>query len=132
LLSPFDSLIWNRDRVERLFDVRYRIEIYVPEHLRTHGYYVLPLLLGDRLVARFDLKADRKIGAIRVAAAHLEPDLTSDSVIGPAVTELRALGDWLGLDRIDVVARGDLAPALGKAARARSRRLTTVPHPADC
>jgi len=131
LLSPFDSLIWNRDRVERLFDVRYRIEIYVPEHLRTHGYYVLPLLLGDRLVARFDLKADRKAGAIRVAAAHLEPDVTPDSVIGPAVTELRALGDWLGLEHIDVVARGDLAPALRKAVRGRSRR-ARVPHPADC
>jgi hypothetical protein len=126
LLSPFDSLIWNRDRVERLFDFRYRIEIYVPEHLRTHGYYVLPLLLGDRLVARFDLKADRKAGAVRVAAAHLEPGVTPDSVIGPAVTELRALGDWLGLERIDVVARGDLAPALRKAAGPRSRRLATV------
>jgi len=115
LLSPFDSLIWSRDRAERLFDFRYRIEIYVPEHLRKHGYYVMPLLIGDQLVARFDLKADRKAGTVRVAASYLEPGVAAGSVLDAAVAELRALGDWLGLARIAVVARGDLAPALGRA-----------------
>ena len=115
LLSPFDSLIWNRERTKRLFDFHYRIGIYVPEHLRTHGYYVLPLLVGDELVARFDLKADRKSGTLRVAASYLEPGVPPTSVLDPALGELKQLHDWLGLERISVGARGDLAPALRRA-----------------
>ncbi|HXR54944.1 MAG TPA: crosslink repair DNA glycosylase YcaQ family protein, partial [Acidimicrobiales bacterium] len=115
LLSPFDSLIWNRERTKRLFDFHYRIGIYVPEHLRTHGYYVLPLLVRDDLVARFDLKADRKTGTLRVAGSYLEPGVPLRSVLDPALAELKHLCDWLGLERISVGARGDLAPALARA-----------------
>jgi hypothetical protein len=115
LLSPFDSLIWNRDRTERLFGFRYRIGIYVPEHLRTHGYYVLPLLVSDQLVARLDLKADRKTGTLRVASAHLEPGADARSVADAAVAEVRRLADWLGLEHLSVASRGDLAPALRRA-----------------
>ena len=112
LLSPFDSLIWNRARTERLFGFRYRIEIYVPEHRRTHGYYVLPLLQADRLVARFGLKADRRAATLRVTGSYLEGDAPLDSVLEPAATELGALRDWLGLEHIAVETRGNMAAAL--------------------
>ena len=115
LLSPFDSLIWNRDRTERLFDFHYRIGIYVPEHLRSHGYYVLPLLVGDALVARFDLKADRKTATLRVAASHLEAGAVRATAVDAAALELRRLGDWLGLEHLWVASRGDLAAALRSA-----------------
>jgi uncharacterized protein YcaQ len=117
LLSPFDSLTWERNRTERLFGFRYRLEIYTPEARRVHGYYVLPLLLGDRLVARADVRADRSAGTLRVPAAFAEERVSVPHVAAALAGELRRLAGWLGLDRVEAGARGDLAPALRRALR---------------
>jgi hypothetical protein len=115
LLSPFDSLIWTRDRTQRLFDFRYRIEIYVPEGKRTHGYYVMPLLLHDALVARFDLKADRRTATLRVNGSYREPGVSAGEVAEAGAVELTRFRRWLGLERITVGPRGNLATALRRA-----------------
>jgi uncharacterized protein len=114
LVSPFDSLIWTRARTQRLFDFHYRIEIYVPGQLRTHGYYVMPLLLGDALVARFDLKSDRKGDALLVVGAFAEPGQATGAVAEAALAELHRLREWLGLANLLVSPNGDLAPRLTK------------------
>jgi uncharacterized protein YcaQ len=116
LVAPFDPLVWERDRTQRLFGFRYRIEIYTPAPRREHGYYVLPFLMGERLRARVDLKADRAGGALRVLAAHLEPAERSGPVAEALLAELRALALWLGLSQVVIAPAGDLAPALRAAA----------------
>jgi uncharacterized protein YcaQ len=112
LLSPFDSLVWERARTSRLFGFDYRIEVYTPAAKRTYGYFVLPFLLGDELVGRFDLKADRRTSSLLVQAAHAEPEADHAEVAAAAAVELDSLRSWLMLDQVVVVGTGDLAPAL--------------------
>ncbi|MDP9319448.1 MAG: winged helix DNA-binding domain-containing protein [Actinomycetota bacterium] len=118
LLSPFDSLIFERERTEQLFDYRFRIEIYVPAPKRIYGYYVYSFLYDDRFAARVDVKADRQADVLRVVAAFAEPGAppdTAERLLG----ELESMAGWLGLGGVAVEPRGDLAPALSAASRRR-------------
>jgi uncharacterized protein len=121
LLTPFDPLVWSRPRTERLFGFRYRIEIYTPAAKRVHGYYVLPFLLGDRLVARIDVKSDRQAGVLRVLGAFAEPGADPRAAAPEVADELRLLADWLELEEVSVATKGDLARQLAKAVAAQGR-----------
>jgi uncharacterized protein YcaQ len=117
LLAPFDPLIWDRQQAEVLFGARIRIELYTPREKRIHGYYVLPFLFEDRIVARLDLKADRAQSVLRVEGAHREPSVDGLRNVEPLTAELRLMCGWLGLERIEVRPAGDLAAALARGLR---------------
>ncbi|MEQ1873968.1 MAG: crosslink repair DNA glycosylase YcaQ family protein [Ilumatobacteraceae bacterium] len=115
-LSPFDPVCWNRERTERLFGFHYRIEIYTPAPKRIFGYYVLPILWGDSLVGRLDLKADRASRKLLVQGAFVEPGVPAKEVAPDVVRELRAMAGWLDLDGVSFGDRGDLASTLRRVA----------------
>ena len=119
LVTPFDSLVWDRSRVERLFGMKYVLEIYVPPPKRRYGYYVFPFVLGDTPVARFDLKADRERRVLMVQSAFLERGQKRREVVLDLADEIRQMQAWLRLDAIEVADRGDLAGALRRSVRAR-------------
>lgn len=114
LLSPFDPVVWERDRTQRLFGFHYRIEIYVPRSKRIYGYYVLPFLVDGELVGRVDLKSDRKNGALLVQGSYVEPDRDATAVASRLAVELAEMSRWLGLAKIEPASRGNLAAALRK------------------
>jgi uncharacterized protein YcaQ len=114
LLSPFDNMIWRRERTERMFGLRYRIGIYTPADQREHGYYVYPFLMDDALVARVDLKADRAAGRLLVQAAHLEAGADAGETAARLAAELASVAAWQGLGEVAVMKKGGLAAALSR------------------
>jgi uncharacterized protein YcaQ len=122
LLSPFDPVVWRRERAERLFDFHYRIEIYTPQPKRIYGYYVLPFLVGERIVGRVDLKADRQAGLLRAIGLHPEPGVHAGDVADALAHELHEMARWLGLSGVDVGDRGELASPVASAVRHYAHR----------
>ena len=122
LVTPFDSLVWERSRIDRLFGMKYTIEMYTPKGKRVYGYYVCPFLLGETLVARCDLKADRARKVLMVQSAFLEPGQVARRVSPDLAAELRQMQAWLELDRIEVSERGDLAAMLRRSLRRAAAR----------
>jgi uncharacterized protein YcaQ len=127
IVTPFDSLVWDRSRIERLFGMKYTIEMYTPKPKRTYGYYVCPFLLGSTLVARCDLKADRARKALIVQSAFLEPGQDARHVAPELASELQHMQTWLELDQIEVMKLGDLGPTLHKSVKQASTRVERYP-----
>jgi hypothetical protein len=117
LLSPFDPLVWFRPRTQRLFDFKYRLEIYVPAAKRVHGYYVLPFLHANQLSARVDVKADMKTGVLNVLGIYSEANRMNEQAIEALAGELQMLAIWRGLDTVKIGQRGDLARQMKKVIR---------------
>jgi len=115
LLTPFDPLVWNRNRIKRIFDFFYRIEIYIPERKRQYGYYVYPFLLGEDLVARVDLKADRNRNILVVKSAFAEEGYDHDHIAFSLADELMMMARWLGLERVSTGRKGNLMKFLRAA-----------------
>ncbi len=132
LLSPFDSVTWQRDRAERLLGYRHVFELYVPPAKRRYGYYVLPFLLGDTIAARVDLKAARDAGTLQVLAAHLEPAAPAAQTASELAEELRSIANWLSLDSIQVSGSGDLSAHLRKLVQASAGRAARRPPGPAC
>jgi len=130
LLTPFDPVVWFRDRALRVFDLDYRIEIYVPAEKRRYGYYSLPVLVGDRIVARVDLKADRAASVLRVQSAWWEPHARQDDS-GAIAGELARAAAWQGLERISVSGWGDAADAVAAALHSRADGVERHVHPRE-
>jgi uncharacterized protein YcaQ len=122
VLSPFDSLIWDRARTLRLFEFDYRIEVYTPAPKRVFGYYVMPLLLGDAIVGRIDLKADRKASTLRIQAAHSEPGTDAAAVADAALDESDLMRTWLGLEQLAIGPAGNLSAVVRRALKSRVPR----------
>jgi uncharacterized protein YcaQ len=131
LVCPFDSLVFERRRLEQLFSFSYRIEIYVPEAQRVHGYYVYPFLLDEAIVARVDLKADRGRGVLRVNGAWGEPAADPGATCEALAEELATMATWLGLSGVEVVPRGDLGPRLASTCRERPTMGVAFGAPAE-
>ena len=112
LVGPFDPLVWHRGRAEALFGAHIRIELYTPRHKRTHGYYVLPFLLGERIVGRVDLKAEREAETLHVLSAHCEAGIAAEEFVAALADEIRLMARWLGLRHLKVSRRGEAAAAL--------------------
>lgn len=131
LLTPFDPVVWFRDRALRVFDLDYRIEIYVPADKRRYGYYSLPVLVGDRMVARVDLKADRQASVLRVQSAWWEPQARPDADAERIAEELTRAALWQGLERISVSGWGDASDGLTRAFHGRDTPVDRHVHPRE-
>lgn len=129
LLTPFDPLVWFRERALRVFDFDYRIEIYVPADRRRYGYYSLPVLVGDRIVSRVDLKADRPTSTLRVQSAWWEPHARPDADAAPLAAELARAAGWQGLERVSVSGWGDAADAVARALSGADAAVARHVHP---